>query len=202
MSRKQLNDLSNEELWQLFPIILSEYQECWSQRYRAEKERLIQIFGKKNIHRMNHIGSTSVPGLLAKPTIDILVEIRDEMDTGSLVENMESAGYIYSPQPGNPPPHILFMKGYTPEGFKGQAFHVHVRHSGDWNELYFRDYLIKHPDVARKYGQLKSELKLQYEHNRDGYTSAKTDFIRRVNELARIEFPGRYKIVMDKSDRL
>ena len=98
---------------------------------------------------------------------------------------METIGYIYSPQPTNPAPHMMFMKGYTPEGFKGQAFHVHVRYSGDWDELYFRDYLIAHPDVADKYGKLKVELQKKFEHDRDGYTFAKTGFIKKFTALAR-----------------
>ena len=48
----------------------------------------------------------------------------------------------------NSAPHIMFAKGYTPEGFAGQAFHVHVRYKGDWDEIYFRDYLLRHYDVA------------------------------------------------------
>jgi GrpB-like predicted nucleotidyltransferase (UPF0157 family) len=85
---------------------------------------------------------------------------------------MKAAGFIYNRQPGNPPPHMMFMKGYTPEGFKGQAFHVHVRYGGDWNELYFRDYLEEHPDVAAKYEALKMQLKGKYEFDRDAYTAA------------------------------
>jgi len=67
----------------------------------------------------------------------------------------------------------IFVKGYTPQGFKGQVFHVHVNYSSDWDELYFRDYLLKHPEIAARYGNLKLEYKKKYEHDRDGYTNAK-----------------------------
>jgi GrpB-like predicted nucleotidyltransferase (UPF0157 family) len=106
---------------------------------------------------------------------------------------MEVCGYIYSPQPGNPPPHMMFLKGYTEKGFVGQVFHVHIRYAGDWNELYFRDYLIGHPDVAAAYGELKRQLWHRHEHDRDAYTEAKTKFIQRFTALARIEFKHRYK---------
>ncbi|MFX4261478.1 GrpB family protein [Pelotomaculum propionicicum] len=87
----------------------------------------------------------------------------------------------------------LFMKGYTPEGFKGQVYHVHVRYSGDWDELYFRDYLISHPDVADEYGKLKLELKNRFEFDRDAYTDAKTDFIKKATRLAKEEMQNKYK---------
>lgn len=181
----KLENMSNEELWQLFPIILSEHNPAWASKYKCEKILLTQTIGSKNIIRINHIGSTAIKGLLAKPTIDILIEINKKTNISELISDMEKAGYIFSSQPKNPAPHLMFMKGYTPEGFKGQAYHVHVRYPGDWDELYFRDYLLSHPNVAKEYGELKLQLKEQYEHNRDGYTQAKTDFITRITDLAR-----------------
>ncbi|MDU1905834.1 MAG: GrpB family protein [Dysgonomonas sp.] len=191
---KSLNDLSNEELWKLFPIIISEHQPKWQQLYSEEKEKLCLSIGSNNITRINHIGSTAIPKLLAKPTIDILIEIKKNADLESLIKNIESAGYIFAPQPKNPPPHMMFMKGYTIEGFKGQAFHIHVRYPGDWDELYFRDYLLSHPQVADKYGELKLKLKEEHEFNRDAYTYAKTEFVKSITRQAREEIDHRYKI--------
>lgn len=184
---KSLDELTDEELWQLFPIMLSEYQPMWKERYLEENKVIMQAIGSHNIVRIHHIGSTAIPGLIAKPTIDILVEIEDATDTNSLVSSMQKCGYRYLKQPDNPPPHMMFIKGYTRKGFKGQVFHVHVRYRGDWDEIRFRDYLISHPDTAREYGELKKSLKDLHEHNRDAYTQAKTGFIRRACELARIE---------------
>ncbi|MDR3060393.1 MAG: GrpB family protein [Prevotella sp.] len=65
--------------------------------------------------------------------------------------------------------------------------YLHVRYSGDWDELYFRDYLLTHPDVAREYGILKLKLQEIYKHDRDGYTQAKSDFIKEVTNRARKE---------------
>lgn len=184
---KSLDDMTDEERWQLFPIILSEYKPAWKTNYLKEMAVVKEAVGSYNIIRISHIGSTAVPGLIAKPTVDILVEIKDNTDTDRLISNMQLGGYRYLEQPENPPPHMMFIKGYTPEGFKGQVFHVHVRYSGDWDELYFRDYLLAHPETAEEYGRLKQELKNKYEHDRDGYTYAKTEFIERITKLARAE---------------
>jgi GrpB-like predicted nucleotidyltransferase (UPF0157 family) len=189
---KPFNEMTNEELWELFPIILIVHNPMWVEGYSKEKSVLAQAVGIQNIVRMNHIGSTAIPNLIAKATIDILLEIQDDTDIDRLISNMQSVGYIYSEQPNNPAPHMMFMKGYTPQGFEGQVFHVHARYSGDWDELYFRDYLLAHPETADEYGTLKLELKKEYEHDRDGYTYAKTDFIKRITKLARADMQTRY----------
>lgn len=191
---KSLDEMTNEELWKLFPIIICNHDPVWKENYLLEKAVIEKAIGIDNISRINHFGSTAVPDLVAKPTIDILVEIKDTADTEKLIINMKEAGYIYSPQPDNPAPHMMYMKGYTTEGFKGQAYHVHVRYSGDWDELYFRDYLFSHPDVADEYGKLKLELKKKFEYNRDGYANAKTDFIKKITKLARTEMGNKYGV--------
>lgn len=104
-----------------------------------------------------------------------------------LVFILEQNGYICSKQPENPPPYLMFMKGYTLQGFAEKVFHLHVRYGGDWDELYFRDYLRLHPDISQQYGILKSEIQQRIEHDRDGYTYAKTDFIKRYTQLAKSE---------------
>jgi len=187
-----LNKLSNQRLWELFPIILSPHKEIWAKRYEVQRKRIIKAVGAQCIARINHFGSTSVEGLIAKPTIDILLEITSRCPIESLKNALTSLGYLYSEQPDNPPPHMLFKRGYTVKGFRGQGYHLHIRYLGDWNELYFRDYLQAHAEVAQAYGELKISLKEKFEHDRDSYTSAKTDFISRYTLLARIEFPGRY----------
>ena len=190
---KALSDMTNEELWALFPIILAPHDPAWAGRYAQERERIVRAVGEDNIARISHIGSTAVKGLLAKPTIDILLEIAAGCDTERLKQALTADGYIFTPQPENPPPHMMFMKGYTPRGFKGQAYHLHVRFSGDWDELYFRDYLISHPEAARAYGELKDKLKETFEHDRDAYTEGKTAFVRVHTERAREEFGERYR---------
>ncbi|MGK0467182.1 GrpB family protein [Clostridium sp.] len=190
--KKQLDKMNSEELGRLFPIIISEHNPIWHALYLSEKTNLEQTIGLKNIIRINHFGSTAVCNLRAKPTIDILLEIQNNMDTDQIISLLKGIGYNYSPQPTNPAPHMMFMKGYTQSGFSGQAYHIHVRYSGDWDELYFRDYLILYPEIAEKYGELKLQLKEQYEFDRDGYTNAKSYFIKNITDQARIELGTRY----------
>ncbi|WP_029904545.1 GrpB family protein [Prevotella sp. 10(H)] len=182
--KKFLKEMTDEELWQLFPVILSEHKSYWKDYYNTEKYLLERIIGE-NIICINHIGSTAIPGLIAKPTIDILMEISENTDTAQLLHIMEGNGYIYTPQPKNPAPHMMFMKGYALQGFEEKVFHVHIRYKGDWDEIHFRDYLLFHPEVAEVYGLIKLELRQIYEHNRDAYTLAKSDFIKKITKLAR-----------------
>lgn len=191
---KSLSEMSLEELWQLFPIILKEHNPMWREWYLQEENLLMTIIGNNHIKRINHIGSTSVNRLISKPTIDILLEITEDCDLKFLVSVLENNGYIFEKQPQKPAPHMMFMKGYTEKGFEEKVFHLHVRYLGDWNELYFRDYIQWHKDVAEEYGKLKMGLKDKYEHNRDGYTEAKTEFIKKYNNIARSEFKNRYKL--------
>lgn len=190
--KNPLSTLSKQELWRLFPIILTPHQIIWKEAYHEEESCLIQIIGSENIARINHYGSTAVPGLIAKPTIDILLEITETCDTDKLLETLTQYEYLYAQQPDDPSPHMMFMKGYSSQGFEGQAFHLHVRYLGDWDELYFRDYLIAHTSVAREYGELKQSLLETYQYDLDGYTNAKSEFIKKYTDKARKEFPNRY----------
>lgn len=186
--RQDFSKVSEQKLSKLFPILLEAYNPIWTDHYISEREFLKAVFGNVLL-RINHIGSTSVHGLAAKPTIDILLEISKGADLTLITERLKDEGYII-----NTPPKdiIMYLKGYTPRGFDGQCVHIHVRQLGDWDELYFRDYLILHPDIAREYEALKFSLKVQHTQDRDGYTEAKGDFIRRYTEYARKEFPNRY----------
>lgn len=187
MAAKKLEEMNREELGILFPIIISRFNPVWADFYLGEKELIEKAVGLSNIERIRHFGSTSIPGICAKPTIDILLEARENIDTEELIDKLKSIGYQYSPQPDNPPPHMMFMKGYTINGFQGQAYHIHVRYSGDWDEIYFRDYLILHPEIAKEYEKLKLKLKEEFEHDREAYTKGKSEFIKRITEKARRE---------------
>ncbi|PFD93502.1 hypothetical protein COE15_05720 [Bacillus cereus] len=189
---KSLSEMSLEELWELFPIILKEHNPIWKDWYLQEEKLLNNIIGNQYIERINHIGSTSVNGLLAKPTIDILIEITEDCDLKFLVSKLEKNGYILEKQPQKPIPHMMFMKGYTAKGFSEKVFHLHVRYLGDWNELYFRDFLQLRKDITQEYSNLKMSLIDKYEHNRDGYTKAKTEFVNKYTKIAKTKFENKY----------
>ena len=184
---KKLTEMSLEELWQLFPIILTEHQECWKEWY-LEEEALL----KKNllqVERISHIGSTAIPTIWAKPIIDILVEIPRESNLYDYKDLIINNGYICMSQSEN---GLSFNKGYTENGYAERVFHLHLRYVGDNNELYFRDYLIEQPDVAKEYEELKISLWKEYEHNRDAYTNAKTEFVKKYTEKAKSIYGNRY----------
>lgn len=176
MTTKSLTEMSLEELWQLFPIELTHYDPEWPRqagRLMASLHELLDGFGPT----ISHIGSTAVAGLLAKPIVDILVETADTAAWPEIVRVMESAGYVLMARSAE---RMSFNRGYTPQGFADEVFHIHFHLSGDNDEVLFRDYLIGHPSVAASYAKLKLTLAPTYRHDRDGYTEAKTEFIRAV----------------------
>jgi len=128
--------------------------------------------------------------MAAKPTVDILLEIKKSVDIEKIKAALPSSEYICLSGTGltmaTPPPHLIFLKGYLPDGFAKKVFHIHVRYPGDHDELLFRDYLIAHPNAGAEYAALKFSLLQKYKHDRDGYTAAKTEFIRNITEKAQL----------------
>jgi len=184
-SNKSLNDFTIAELGQLFPIIISDYSNNWPDLYALESKIVTDSFLKTEIVRIDHIGSTAIPGLKAKPTIDILLQVTEQIDIQNLKDIFKSIGYEVNNHPENPAPHLTFVKGYTNQGVKGQIYHVHVRYRGDWDEIRFKDYLIKHNDIAKEYECLKLELAEKYKNDREAYTDSKTEWIKKINNLTR-----------------
>jgi len=127
--------MTDEERAGLYPIILSEYNPEWLQWFQEERERLLRFIGTENILRITHIGSTSVPGLTAKPTVDILVEINENADIDKLVASLPSYDYICLSNQTIPTFDLaLFLKGYISTGFAEKVYHIHVRRTGDWDD--------------------------------------------------------------------
>ncbi|MDR3264121.1 MAG: GrpB family protein [Clostridiales bacterium] len=191
--KKQLSEMSLTELWELFPIVLKEHNPEYGEWYNTERDTVLSYTKDFGILRVNHIGSTAVKGLIAKPTIDILLEVGQNCDIPRLIDVLKAQGWLSMSSQYNPELKLAFNKGYTPDGFAEKVFHLHVRHFGDWSELYFRDYLVAHPDVALAYGELKLSLLKAFKHDRDGYTEAKMAFIERYTKKAKDEFADRYK---------
>ena len=185
--KKKLSEMTLEELWQLFPIYLTEHQACWKEWYAGEETLLKRALPA--LERISHIGSTAIPTIWAKPIIDILVEIPKECSLSDCKEAIIRSGYRHM---GETSGGLSFNKGYTEDGFAEKVFHLHLRYIGDNNELYFRDYLIEHPDAAIAYETMKLQLWKAFEHNRDGYTNAKNGFIQEYNEKAKRIYGDRY----------
>ncbi|MBX4262145.1 GrpB family protein [Clostridium estertheticum] len=189
---KELSEMALKELWELFPIILKKHNTDYKEWYETEKQKLLRCIDRKDIMRINHIGSSAVEGLIAKPTVDILLEIDNEINIEQLRDALLHNGWLLMSFENKPFMKMVFNKGYTKEGFAEKVYHLHVRYYDNWNELYFRDYLMEHDEVAKAYGELKLELIEKYEHDRDGYTNAKTNFILKYTEKAKEEYVDKY----------
>jgi GrpB-like predicted nucleotidyltransferase (UPF0157 family) len=186
---KNIGDLSEDQLGRLFPIEIISYNENWKILFQQEKKIISETLGNEVALRLEHFGSTAVKGLASKPTIDILVEVPDltvQVKT-HIIERMKSIGYDFIWRTDDKEPYMMFAKGYTLEGIKGQTFHVHMAHKRHalWDRLFFRDYLTHYPGVAKEYESLKLELAKKYKYNREYYTKAKTEFISKVTAIAK-----------------
>lgn len=180
LDQKTLKDMTLEELWELFPIVLTPHNHQWSVWAKEEIRLLSALLAKYN-PVINHIGSTAIPNIQAKPIIDILVEISPDIKWQEIKGMLELNGYICMSESDS---QISFNKGYTPEGYAERVFHIHFHRTGDNDEIHFRDYLIAHPETAKDYEHLKLSLLPKYKNDRDGYTEAKTEFVKRVTDTS------------------
>ena len=188
--RKPLSEMTLEELWQLFPIFLVQHKEEWNHWYQEEGKRLLQLLPSKSIKRISHIGSPAISNIWAKDIVDMLLEVSKDSDLQYCKRQLLNAGYLLMSEEKN---RMSFNKDYTEAGFAKKVFHLHLRYQGDHDELYFRDYLREHPKVLQKYEAFKTSFMAKYEHHRDAYTDAKTDFIKKYTQKAKENYKGRYK---------
>lgn len=187
--KKSLSEMTSEELWELFPIFLVQHNEQWVKYYDEMKDFLCNILSNYQIQRISHVGSTAIKSIWAKNIIDILIEICPDENMEDIAKVIEYNGFIRMSSDAN---RISFNRGYTENGFEEKVYHLHLRQEGDNDELYFRDYLNEHPQIAKEYEQLKLDLWKQYEYNRDGYTEAKSDFITKWTFEAKRAYANRY----------
>ena len=186
---KNLEEMSLEELWQLFPIFLVEHNKDWKSWYEEEKVIITALIPKEYIMRIAHIGSTAISNIWAKNIVDILIELNLETQLEAVKNILTNNGWRCMSEDLN---RISLNKGYTKQGFADRVFHLHLRIKGDNDELYFRDYLNDNENIAKDYESLKLSLWRKFEHNRDGYTDAKTDFIKKYSKIAKESYGVRY----------
>jgi GrpB-like predicted nucleotidyltransferase (UPF0157 family) len=161
-------------------VRLVPYTPEWKQLYKMEKVSL-QDRLDAYILDIQHVGSTSIPGMLAKPIVDIAIAIADFEEARVCIPLMEELEYEYKGEFGIPHRHY-FVKGDP------RTFHVHMSEidSLEWeNTILFRDYLCQHTDIAKEYAQLKISLALKYPQDRTAYMEGKTAFVEGVIQLAR-----------------
>ncbi len=156
-------------------IEIVEYDPRWPELFRQEEALLRKVLGPIPGLLIDHCGSTAVPGLEAKPIIDILIRVESRAYWPQMVDPIEGLGYFYWAT--NPEKDTLyFAKGMPPFGER-RTHHIHVYDLNRKKELLFRDYLRTHPEEARQYVNLKRQLAEKFTFDREGYTKAKTEFI-------------------------
>ena len=178
---KDLSEMTLEELWALFPIFLVAHDGRWKDSFHAIEKTLSGLFPDPSVVRISHIGSTAIQGIWAKNIVDVMVEIPQSAGMKAMAQILEQNGFIIMSSGAK---RISLNQGYTENGFADKVYHIHLRYAGDNDELYFRDYMNEHPVMAKEYEALKLRLWKQYEHNRDAYTKAKTDFVSKWTAVA------------------
>ncbi|OSY86810.1 hypothetical protein WH52_14675 [Tenacibaculum holothuriorum] len=186
--KKTLYDLTKDDWNTLFPIELSDHNPDWKVVFESEKNRILKSIDAKFINKIEHFGSTSIPNIKAKAYIDLLVEIPEEfLFNKELIESFSKLGYVYFEVPAREDidAYMSFGKGYNLEGKKEQIFHIHMcpKENIMYNQLKFRDYLIEHPERAKEYENLKTELASKYKNDRGSYVLGKTNFVKVTLEL-------------------
>ncbi len=183
----ELENISLEKLWELFPITFTDYNEDFKDIYLEEEKIIISLLDNY-ITRISHIGSTSIQNIKTKPIVDILIEI--DFDNKDIIKDiLLNNDYILMSENIN---KISFNKGYTMNGYADKVFHIHIKKYGDCDELYFRDYLNENQQKAKEYEELKFELYNKYKPNRDLYTDGKKEFVNEIVNLAREKYKDRY----------
>lgn len=161
------------------PILIVEYDPQWPILFEQEKERIVGALGS-TILMVEHLGSTAVPGLAAKPVIDIAVGIRSFVTSALLISPIERLGYVYDPALERLFPERRFFWKGTPIV---HTYHLHLAeadHPVLHRPLQFRDYLRKHSATAEEYAALKKELAKRCGQDIDAYVAGKTALIEKV----------------------
>ena len=171
-------------------IAIVPYDPLWPERFRLERDHLLACLPNELIRRIEHFGSTAVPGLPAKPIVDMLVEVTDlEATKVQIAPILESRGYEYFWRPtrgdDTPPFYAWFIKR-NENGVR--THHIHMVEAGfqeHWERPRFRGYLIEHPEAAVEYARLKMNLASAHPNDRVAYSEGKSEFIGRIMGLIR-----------------
>lgn len=163
-------------------VTITPYTPLWKTLFKRERQRLITVLHPW-VTSIEHVGSTAVPGLAAKPLIDMMAAVESLEVPQKLVLPLQKLGYEFIPEPVFTD-RVFFPKGPTEQ----RTYHLNlvIKGSGQWKSaLLFRNYLIAHPDVKEEYQRLKQSLARLYPTNREQYTKSKSEFIEYVLALAK-----------------
>lgn len=168
-------------------ITVVNYDPEWPSKYVRERDYITEIL-KENCISIYHIGSTSVPGLAAKPIIDIMAVVRSLEKVDTVAEKFSEIGYEYLGEFG------ITGRRYLRKGGDERTHQIHIFQADDWNNigrhLAFCDYMRTHEKERKEYAKIKTELARRFPYNIDGYCKGKENFVRSIEELALSYFDG------------
>jgi GrpB-like predicted nucleotidyltransferase (UPF0157 family) len=168
-------------------VVIVEYNPCWSLMFEEEAAQIADVLSKNLVVSIEHIGSTAIPGLSAKPIIDLLISVHSLAEAKqAAVSPLAELGYAYWFD--NPDPQrMFFVKGIPPNS--PRTHHIHMIESDSIlrERLLFRDYLREHPEEAFRYAELKRYLAQQFSTDREAYTKGKTEFVQSILQKVRQE---------------
>jgi GrpB-like predicted nucleotidyltransferase (UPF0157 family) len=165
------------------PVTIVDYNAQWREMFKQERARIMEAVGAHLI-ALEHIGSTSVPGLDAKAIIDMMAGVMTLDVYRRCVEPLSALGYEYVPDYEDELPERRYFRRRV-DGIATHHLHMVVINGPFWERhILFRDYLRAHRDVARQYARLKRDLAAQYGTDRRAYNAAKTEFITSIEKRA------------------
>ncbi len=168
------------------PIVIVPYDPTWPLQYEEEKARILAVISSF-VACVEHMGSTAVLGLAAKPVIDILIGVRSLADAPLFLPPLSSLGYDYIQKHEAVFPERRYLHRLV-NGLHTHHLHMVEPDSSFYKvQIAFRDYLRRHPDARDQYAALKLDLAQKYRDDREAYTDAKSDFIISILELAEQE---------------
>lgn len=173
------------------PVEIVPYDPAWPASFAAEAARLRALLPAELIGRIEHFGSTAVPGLAAKPIVDMLLEVRSLREAVSVIAPLlQAQGYEFFwrvEEHGLPEVNYAWFIKRDARGRRTHHIHCLEPGSSQWQRLQFRDYLVAHPALALEYDTLKRDIAARFPHDRIAYAKAKTAFIERVTAAAQRE---------------
>ncbi len=159
------------------PVVLAEYDPAWPPQFERERRLLSEVLAIWLTGPIEHIGSTAVPGLVAKPILDLMAGVESLEQSQPAIEAVAHLSYVYFPY------RTEVMHWFCKPSPAIRTHHLHLVpvNSQLWMErLAFRDFLRQHPRVAAEYSELKRVLAARHRYDREAYTEAKEPFVRRV----------------------
>lgn len=168
------------------PVVIVPYDSQWPEKFEEEKKLIQETIGKYITGEINHVGSTAIPGLSAKPIIDIMVGVESLEASKPAIALLEKINYCYYPYKAQ------FMHWFCKPSPEHRTHHLHLipTASPEYKaKIAFRDYLRANPQVRQAYEDLKTKKAEQFRNDREAYTQAKTDFVKRsVREVLGQDF--------------